>query len=86
MAAIKAINSAMLELSCTQGVDSVTSCDEVPNLLIVDYDPFPHAVNVLVGMDELYILPSECESLAHDLTIYEIKEGLTALNIKILEL
>ena len=86
MGAFKELNMVMLDLSCVQGVGSVTSCDGVPNLLIVDYDPFPHAVNVLVGMDELYILPSECESLAHDLTIYEIKEGLTALNIKILEL
>ena len=85
MGALKSIDTAMIVLSRKRGVDSVASCGEVPNLLVVDYGHFPHAINVLVGVDELYILPSECESLAHDLTIYEIKDGLTALNISILE-
>lgn len=87
MGKIKQIDSALLALGSVVGVVSVIGGDTLmPNLLVVDYDPFPQPINVLVGTDGLaYIMPSEVFSLARDLTIYEIKHGLDFLDISILE-
>lgn len=86
MAAIKQLYTAKQELRAKTGVNDAIASPSVPNLLTVYYDPFPHPINVLIGVDGMaYVLPRECESLGHDLTIDEIKDGLTALNINILE-
>lgn len=85
MSAIKQLYTAKQELREKTGVYDAIASPNIPNLLTVYYDPFPQPFMVLVGLAGLYILPCECEALGHDLTVDEIRYGLTALNIKILE-
>ncbi len=81
----KTIQNAMMHLTSKAGVRSVAGFVDVPNLLVVDYELFPHAVDVLVGVDGLYIPAFEVQELGESLPVYEIKEALTLLDIKILD-
>ncbi len=85
MAKIKQIQQGMMHLTMLAGVRSVVSFADVPNLLVVDYSGFPNPVNVLVGINGLYIQSSDVLSMGESLTVYEIKEALDLLDIKILE-
>jgi hypothetical protein len=86
MGAIKGIDMAMLAISHHVGVESVVSCSKVPNLLTVYYSPFPHPINVLVGIDGLYTLHNDIDTLVLcGCSVVVVLAELKALNISILE-